>query len=211
MKIKKRGLFITFEGPEGSGKTTHSNLLCVFLKKKGFKVLHTREPGGTVISEKIRKILLDPKNKDMNVVCEMLLYMAARSQIVEKKILPALKKGYIVVCDRFMDATLADQGYAGGIDQNIIKDVGSLATGGVFPNVTFLLDIGVKEGLSRAGKTKDRIERKSLIFHKKVRRGYLTIAKKEPGRVKIASAVGDIKKNQENIRNFVTKLCHLKK
>ncbi|MFC1509481.1 dTMP kinase [Candidatus Omnitrophota bacterium] len=209
--MRKKGIFITFEGPEGSGKSTHSKLLCDFLRKKGLKVLHTREPGGTLISEKIRKILLDPKNKDMDVVCEMLLYMAARSQIVKKKILPALKKGYIVVCDRFMDATLAYQGYAGGIDQNIIKDVGRLATRGVFPSVTFLLDIGVKEGLSRAGKTKDRIERKSLIFHKKVRRGYLAIAKKDPGRVKIASAVGDIKKNQENIREIVIKLCHLKK
>ena len=119
--MPKRGLFITFEGPEGSGKSTHSRLLCGFLKKRGCNVLHTREPGGVKISEKIRKILLDPKNKDMDTVCEMLLYMAARAQIVEKKILPALKKGKIVVCDRFIDATLAYQGYAGGLGLNLLE------------------------------------------------------------------------------------------
>ena len=119
----KRGIFITFEGPEGSGKTTHSKLLCEFLRKKGFRVLHTREPGGVLISEKIRRILLDPKNKGMDVACEMLLYMAARAQIVKEKILPGLKQGKIVVCDRFTDATLAYQGYAGGMDLKVIDNI----------------------------------------------------------------------------------------
>jgi len=146
----------------------------------------------------------------MDVICEMLLYMAARSQIVKKKILPALRKGHIVVCDRFMDATLAYQGYAGGIDLDIIRKVGTLVTGKIFPRLTFLLDIDVKEGLARAGKTKDRIERRSVLFHRKVRKGYLAIARKEPGRVKIVPAVGSIKENQERIRKIICKSCHLK-
>lgn len=199
----KHGLFITFEGPEGSGKSTHSRLLCGFLRRRGYKVLYTREPGGTLISEKIRKILLDPKNKKIDVVCEMLLYMAARAQIVREVIAPALKKGKIVICDRFLDATVVYQGYAGGLDVKLIKDIGRLAVGGILPVITFLLDIDAGKGLSRAGKTKDRIERKSLLFHEKVRRGYLAIARKEPRRVKVMSAVGEIRETQEGIRSIV--------
>ena len=202
----KKGLFITFEGPEGSGKSTHSRLLCDFLRKKGHKVLYTREPGGTLISEEIRKILLDPKNKGMDVVCEMLLYIAARAQIIKEKILPALKAGKIVVCDRFTDATLVYQGYAGGIDLKTIKAINSIATKGISPGITFLLDIEAKKGLLRSGKNKDRMERKSLLFHKKVRQGYLTIARKEPRRVKILSAIGEIRETLEKIR----KICHSK-
>jgi len=199
----RRGLFITFEGTEGSGKSTHSRLLCDFLRRKGFNVLHTREPGGTVISEKIRNVLLDPKNKDMDVVCEMLLYMAARVQIIEKKILPALKRGRIVICDRFTDATLAYQGYAGGLDTKIIKKVGSLVTKGILPDITFLLDIGVKEGLLRLRKGKDRIERKPLAFHKKVRKGYLALARQSRQRIKIVPASGDIPETQQKIREIL--------
>lgn len=205
--MPKRGLFITFEGPEGSGKSTHSRLLCNFLRNRGYKVLYTREPGGTRISEKIRKILLDPKNKDMNVVCEMLLYMAARAQIVKEVIAPALKKGKIVICDRFLDATTVYQGYAGGLDVKVIKDIGNLVTGRRSPDITFLLDIDAERGLKRAGRTKDRIERKSLIFHRAVRRGYLKIAKKEPGRVKVMQAIGDIQETQDKIKKAVLRLC----
>ncbi len=200
--MSRRGLFITFEGPEGSGKSTHSRLLCDFLRRKGFKVLHAREPGGTYVSEKIRRILLDPGNKDMGVVCEMLLYMAARAQIVEQKILPALKKGRIVVCDRFVDATLVYQGYAGGLDLKIIRDISRLVTRRVSPGLTFLLDIDVKKGLLRSGKVKDRIEKKSLTYHKKVRKGYLAIARKEPGRVKVVSALSDVARNQDKVRRI---------
>ncbi len=199
----KRKLFITFEGPEGSGKSTHSRLLCEFLKKQGLKVLHTREPGGTVVSEKIRKVLLDPRNKGMDVVCELLLYMAARAQIVREKILPALRKGKIVICDRFMDATMAYQGYAGGLDVRLIKDIGRLTTNGIKPDITFILDIDAKKGLSRSTGNKDRMEKKSLSYHKKVRKGYLSIAKKEPRRVKVVSALGEIAETQEKIRKIV--------
>ena len=205
--MSKRGIFITFEGPEGSGKTTHSKLLCEFLRKNGYKVLHTREPGGTLVSEKIRKILLDPKNKGMDVACEMLLYMAARAQIVKEKILPALTQGTIVVCDRFTDATLAYQGYAGGMDLKVIENIAGIVTKGLRPDVTFLLDIDARAGLLRAGRSKDRMERKSILYHNKVRNGYLSIAKKEPKRVKVLSSGGEINMTQEEIRKGVLKIC----
>jgi len=204
----RRGLFITFEGPEGSGKTTHSKLLCEFLRKKGFKVLHTREPGGTLISEKIRKILLDPNNKGMEVGCEMLLYMAARAQIVEEKILPALEQRKIVICDRFTDATLAYQGYAGGMDLKIIDSIASIITKGLKPDITFLLDIDARSGLLRAGRSKDRMERRSILYHNKVRNGYLSIAKKDSERVKVLSSTGEIGQVQEEIRKAALKICH---
>ena len=203
----KQGIFITFEGPEGSGKTTHSRLLCGFLQKKGYKVLHTREPGGTLVSEKIRKILLDPKNKGMDVACEMLLYMAARAQIVKQKILPALAQGKIVVCDRFTDATLAYQGYAGGMDLKVIENIAGIVTKGLRPDITFLLDIDARAGLLRAGRSKDRMERKSILYHNKVRNGYISIAKKEPKRVKVLSSRGEITLAQEEIRKAVLKIC----
>jgi len=206
--MSKRGVFITFEGPEGSGKTTHSRLLCGFLRRKGFKVLHTREPGGTLISEKIRKILLDPKNKGMDVACEMFLYMAARAQIVKEKILPALRHGRIVVCDRFTDATIAYQGYAGGMGLEIISNIAGIATDGLKPDITFLLDIDAKTGLLRAGRAKDRMERKSISYHNKVRNGYLSIARKEPKRVRVLSSTGEIGRTQEEIRKAVFNICH---
>lgn len=209
-KMMKKGLFVTFEGPEGSGKSTHSKLLCDFLRRKGFKVLYTREPGGTLISEKVRKILLDAKNKEMDVVCEMFLYMAARTQIVKEKISPSLKKGKIVICDRFEDATVVYQGYAGGIDVGVIRDIGRLSTLGLSPDITFLLDIEVKKGLKRAGKNKDRVERKPLKYHRAVREGYLSIARREPRRVKVMRAVGEISKTQDRIRDIVLRLCHSK-
>ncbi|MFH1782793.1 MAG: dTMP kinase [Candidatus Omnitrophota bacterium] len=204
--MTKRGLFITFEGGEGCGKTTHSKLLADFLRQRGYKVLHTREPGGTKISEAIRKVLLSTKNKGMDPLCEMLLYMAARVEIIKEKILPALKKGHIVICDRFLDATVAYQGYAGSIDIKLIKDVGKKVTYGIMPDLTFLLDIDVKKGLKRSVGKKDRMEEKSLRYHRSVRRGYLAIAKKDPKRVKIVPALGNIGETQNNIRRIVLKL-----
>jgi dTMP kinase len=133
--------------------------------------------------------------------------MAARAQIVKEKILPALKNGKMVICDRFLDATLVYQGYAGGIDAGLIKNIGTLATRGISPDVTFLLDIDAKKGLRRAGKTKDRMEKKALAFHRKVREGYLTIAEKEPKRIKVLSAIGNIQETQEAIRKEILKLC----
>jgi len=201
-----KGKFITFEGSEGSGKSTQVRLLYNYLKKKGCSVIRIREPGTTKISEKIRDILLDPKNKEMSGLSEMLLYMAARAQIVEDVILPALKKGKIVICDRFLDATVAYQGYGGGIDIKLIKRIGKYATKSIKPDITFFLDVDVNEGLKRAGKTKDRIERKSIAYHRKVRKGYLKLAKQEPKRIKIIPVKDKKDKTQLIIRNLIDSL-----
>lgn len=186
-----RGKFITFEGSEGCGKSTQSRMLYLYLKKAGYKVIYLREPGGTPISEKIRKILLDHKNDSMSGRCEMLLYMAARAQLVQQVILPALKKGNIVVCDRFLDSTVAYQGYGLGMDIGLIKHVGNFSTYGIKPDLTVFLDLAVKKGLKHRQYTKDRIERRSLKYHKKVRDGYLKIRAAEPGRVKIIKVARD--------------------
>ena len=204
-----RGKFITIEGPEGSGKSTHSRLLCLYLKRNGYKVLHTREPGGTEIGEAIRRILLDKKNKDISDACELFLFLAARAQIVEEVIKPALAKGYTVVCDRFHDATVAYQGYGAGLDLKLIVSAGRLATGSLRPDLTILLDVETKVGLKRAG-MKDRMEIKSVRFHKKVREGYLEVAKKEPGRVKvIRTADATVAQIQDKVRRAAEGTCRL--
>jgi dTMP kinase len=199
----QHGKFITIEGPEGSGKSTHSRLLCAYLRRKGFRIVHTREPGGTRISESIRNVLLSRKNKGMADACELLLFMAARAQIVNEVIRPALKKGYIVVCDRFHDATVAYQGYGAGMDLRVIESLRKLATGGLKPDLTVLLDVESRAGLRRGG-VSDRMEVKSLRFHKKVRDGYLKLAKKEPRRIKVInttySAISEI---QRGVRKAV--------
>jgi len=200
----RSGKFITIEGPEGSGKSTHSRLLCDHLRREGFRIVHTREPGGTGISEAIRKILLSRKHVGMSDACELLLFMAARAQIVKEVIEPALKKGYIVVCDRFHDATVAYQGYGAGMDLNIIESMRKLATGGLKPDLTVLLDVDSAAGLERGG-ARDRMEKKSLSFHKKVRRGYLRLAKAEPRRIKVISTTSlPVREVQEKLRKAVS-------
>ena len=198
-----RGIFITIEGPEGSGKSTHSKLLCDFLRRRGYRVLHTREPGGTRISEAVRKILLNKNNKGMSDICELFLFLAARAQIVDEIVRPALKKGYVVVCDRFHDATVAYQGYGAGLDLKLIEEMGKLATKGIKPDLTVLLDVETKKGLRRAA-AKDRIETKSLEFHKRVRGGYLALAEREPERIKVVptteAKVSDV---QDMVRRVV--------
>lgn len=198
-----RGIFITLEGPEGSGKSTHSKLLCDFLRRRGLKVIHVREPGGTRISEAVRKILLDKKNKGMTSACELFLFLACRAQIVDEIISPALRKGYAVVCDRFQDATVAYQGYGAGLDLKLIKDAGRLATKGLKPNLTILLDVATKKGLLRTG-MKDRVELKPYEFHRRVRQGYLRLARKEPKRIVLIHANGKIEEVQDKIRKAVS-------
>jgi len=203
----KKGLFLTFEGTEGSGKSTQARMLCSFLKKKGFKALYLREPGSTAIGERLREILLNFK-KGISENTEMLLYIACRAQIVSEKIIPALKKNMIVVCDRFMDATVAYQGYGLGIDMVLINRLNKLATHSIRPDVTFFLDVDVREGLRRSHNTKgysDRIERRSCNFHKKVKSGYLSLAKKFPGRIKVVSVnKGSVEKTQAVIRGIIS-------
>ena len=205
-----RGAFITFEGSEGSGKSTHSKLLCAYLKSLGQKVVFIREPGSTRIGEKIRKILLDKKNDRMAMETEMLLYMASRSQLVKEVILPAIKARKVVICDRFLDSTLAYQGYGAGLNLATIRNFGRFATLSVEPDLTIFLDIDTKAGLSRTGKTKDRIEVRPVSFHQRVRRGYLKLAASEPGRIKIIRVNHSKAKTQRQIRGFVEKtLCRL--
>lgn len=196
-----KGTFITFEGSEGSGKSTQIKLVRAYLKAQKKPILFVREPGGVKISEKIRNILLDVKNVKMSDGCETLLYMAARAQLIEEVIAPALKKGKIVLCDRFLDSTVAYQGYGNGVDVAAIKKIGQFATQGIRPDITFFFDIDAKKGLSRINRKKDRIERRAIMYHSKVRRGYIKIARQEPGRVKLI----DGSKSKEEIFGAIVK------
>jgi len=208
-KIMK-GKFITFEGTEGSGKSTQSKLLYDYLKAKGLKVIYLREPGGTRISEKIRKILLDANNKSMLPICETLLYLAARAQLVSEVILPALKKGKIIICDRFLDSTLAYQGFGLGVDIKTIKYIGNFATSGIKPDLTIFLDLPIEKGLSRCGRIKDRIEKRTFLYHHHVRGGYLKLAAQEHKRIKVIKVDSDKNKIQEKIRKAVLeKISHV--
>ncbi len=200
-----KGKFITFEGSEGCGKSTQSKMLSQYLRSKGLRVVYLREPGGTKISEKIRKILLDHKNDSMFPVCEMLLYMSARAQIVEEVIKPALKQGKVVICDRFLDSTIAYQGYGLGMDIKTIKYVGNLVTSGIKPDLTIFLDLPVKKGLSVRSRVKDRIERRALNFHFRVRQGYLKLAVQEHARIKIVKVALEKSETQRNIRGLIDK------
>lgn len=208
-KNLKKGIFITFEGAEGSGKSTQTKLLYNYLKAKRLPVVLVREPGTTVVGEKIRSILLDPKNKQMTNLSEMLLYMSARAEFVAHIVKPALEKGKIVISDRFLDSTLAYQGYGHGLSLIGIEKIGELVCQGIKPDLTILLDIASEKGLRRAGKGRDRIERRSLNYHHKVRRGYLALAKKNPKRIKVIRVKDNsIATNQAIIRKLVeNKLC----
>ena len=157
-----RGKLITFEGAEGSGKTTQCRIAYDYLRRRRWPVFLVREPGGVKISEAVRKILLDARNVRMSDECEVLLYMAARAQLVSEVIAPALKKGKIVLCDRFLDSTLAYQGYGNGVAISKIKAIGRFATLGVAPELTLVFDIDARRGLARRGKNRDRIERPVL-------------------------------------------------
>ncbi len=183
--MKYPGMFITLEGPDGSGKSTQALLLIRFLKKTGFKVLHTREPGGDRIAESIRRLLLSPLNRIVPEA-ELFLYWASRAQHVQLIIKPALAKGRVVVCERFGDATLAYQGYGRGVDLGLIRRMNRLSAGGLTPDLTFLLDIPPAKGLKKvieAKGSKDRFELEKLSFHKRVRQGYLALAAREPRRI----------------------------
>ncbi len=174
-----RGLFITFEGIDGCGKSTQIKLLSDHLGSTGHEVVLLREPGGTVVGEKIRSVLLDKKNDGMDPVCELLLFEAARAQIVRELIMPALDDGKIVICDRFFDSTYAYQGYARELGAEMVKALNLTATSGLEPDITFLLDIDPDEALKRRGirgDGDDRMEALGTGFQQKVRQGYLELA-----------------------------------
>ncbi|MBI3358881.1 MAG: dTMP kinase [Nitrospirae bacterium] len=185
-----KGYFITFEGGEGSGKTTQLAHLARHLQKKGYPVLQTREPGGTLIGEAIRSLLLYPKEVHCNPEAELFLYLADRAQHVKEVILPALSEGQIVLCDRFSDSTLVYQGIARGIPLHKVLAMTRLAADGLKPNLTFLLDIDLEKGLSRLKTRKEanRLDLETDLFHYKVREGYLALAKDEPKRIHVVNA-----------------------
>ena len=201
-----KGKLITFEGSEGSGKSTQAKLVYQYLKRRKKSVLFIREPGGVKISEAIRNILLHVKNTGMTDECETLLYMAARAQLVGEVILPALKKGKIVLCDRFLDSTMVYQGFGNGVNLQAIKAIGRFATQGITPDLTLLFDIDTRKGLSRKGKVKDRIEQRSLPYHHRVRRGYRTLAKENPQRIKLIKVNAGKQEIYKIVRGYVNKI-----
>ena len=187
-----KGYFITFEGPDGCGKTTQIELVKEYLSSKGFDIVLTREPGGTPISEKIRAILLDSDNKEESEVTEALLYAASRAQHVAEKIKPALEEGKVVLCDRFMDSSLAYQAYARGLGEDVIS-INMFAIQGCSPDLTIFLDLDPEIGQKRQverGKL-DRLEQEGLSFQKKVYDGYQQLIKKYPDRIKVVNADRD--------------------
>ncbi|MDD4334263.1 MAG: dTMP kinase [Desulfotomaculaceae bacterium] len=186
-----RGKFIVFEGIDGSGKTTQLQLLGNKLKDRGVPVLHTREPGGTRVGETIRDILLSPAYSDLVPRAEALLYAAARAQHVAQVIMPALAAGTIVLCDRFLDSSLAYQGFGRGIDIGLLERINEPATDGLVPDLTIILEFCAEDGMDRinkSGRSIDRIERETKAFHVKVGAGYLVLAGRDPGRYSVIDA-----------------------
>lgn len=201
----RKGIFITFEGTDGCGKTTHARLLYLYLRKNGRSAVFTREPGGTPLAESVRKILLDSRHH-ISPLAELLLYEASRAEHVAKIILPALKAGKTVVCDRFFDATVAYQGYGRGLDLKMIEQLNAFASRGLTPDLTILLDVAPEKGLTRIKKLRknDRMEKEKISFYRKVRSGYLSLARKFSGRIKVFSSAGSVAETQGRIRDVIT-------
>ena len=188
--MSSRGLFITVEGIDGCRKSTQARLIAAALEAAGHDVLRLREPGGVKISEQIREILLDPANAEMGDVCELLLYEAARAQLVHQVIRPALAAGKTVVCDRFYDSTTAYQAFADGLDRNMVSQANELAVDGCRPDLTLVFDLPVEDALRRRSgrEAEDRLELKGLEFQERVAAGFRAVAADEPDRVKLIDA-----------------------
>ena len=204
----KKGLFITFEGPEGSGKSTHIQLLAKYLRGQKKQVLVTREPGGTPFSAGIRKLLLDGR-EDLSPMAELFLYEADRAQHLQETLVPALRQKRIVLCDRYTDSTIAYQGSGRGLDMATIETLNNIAADELTPHLTILLDVPVERGLKLAKKKKnhhDRLERAGIAFHRRVRQGFLRLAKKNPGRFRVVSQQKSIEATQNLIRDAVAPL-----
>ena len=202
-----KGKFITFEGPDGAGKTTQIQLTEDVLEKRGYPVVRMREPGGTRLSEAIRQLLLDPSYKEMSAATEALLYAAARAQLVNEVILPALAAGKVVLCDRFVDSSLAYQGYGRSLDLERLRMVNGFALNKLGAFRTILLDLPPEEGFRRSADKieRDRLEQESLSFHQRVREGYLRLADSCPERFRVVDASGGPESVQEQIEKHVLK------
>ncbi len=204
-------MFITLEGPEGSGKTSHIPPLAEWLRGQGYRIFTTREPGGTDIGEQIRTVIHDLKNTDMHPRTETLLYQAARAQIVEQVIRPKLAEGYLVISDRFADSTLAYQGYGHRQDLRQIRALIEYATGGLTPDLTFLLDVEVEIGLKRKTKNGEwnRLDAYDVEFHRRVRAGYLELVKQEPRRWQVIDASQPWQVVQDELRKMILEKIRL--
>lgn len=198
-------MLVTLEGIDGCGKSTQAELLHDHLKVQGIPFVPVREPGGTELGEDTRKVLLH-KRYSISLQAELFLYMAARSELTKTVILPALKCGKMVICDRFTDSTLAYQGYGGGADLSLIRYLSNLATSGLRPHLTLLLDLPVEEAEIRRIRTADRMESKDYYYHKRVRDGYLEIARREPQRIKVISASSPADIQAAEIWNYINAL-----
>ncbi len=200
----EKGLFITFEGADGCGKTTQMSLLAEHLEKQGYDVVLTREPGGKGLGEKVREILLN-YDGEVSDRCESFLFLADRAQNIDIIVNPAVEAGKIVLCDRHTDSTVAYQGYGRGLDLNRINQLNNIATNGRKPDLTFVFDIDTETSMKRVGKEKDRMESAGLEFHNRVREGYLKIAEHEPDRIKIIDASKSIEEIHKEVVNQLAK------
>lgn len=201
----KRGLFITFEGADGCGKTTQINLFTEYLQKNGYEVVLTREPGSKGLGEKIRKILLE-YDGEVSPVCESFLFLADRAQNVDIIVKKNIEQGKIVISDRHTDSTVAYQGYGRQLDLEQIKKLNNIATSGLKPNLTFVFDIDIETSMQRVGKSKDRMESSGKEFFERVKQGYIEIAKEEPDRVKVINANDTIENINKQVINLFENL-----
>lgn len=217
--FKRKGLFITVEGSEGAGKSTQTAMLAEWLLHMGLNVITTREPGEGKIGSEIRKIILNPQNKEIAAKTEAFLYAADRAQHVEKMLKPALNSGAVVICDRYVDSHIAYQGYGRGLNLNFLRELNQMATGGLMPDLTILLSLDAETGLERvrarenfaAGNkggavNTDRIEQEQIEFHHRLCKGYAEIAKAEPNRVKVINANGNMNDINYEIRKIISGL-----
>jgi len=196
-----RHKFIAIEGVDGAGKTTQIKLLANYLKKRGEKVMCFSEPGGTPLGKKIRKLLLDKKNSDITPLAELFLFMASRAQLVEKEIIPALKKKAIIICDRYLFSSVAYQGWACGLGIENVLEMGKVAVNNLLPDITIIIDMDPQKAFKR-GQQDDRIGGRGISFYEKVREGYLLIAKKEP-KIKVINGTLSVDEVHKNVVRIV--------
>ena len=202
----KKGVFITFEGADGCGKTTQLNLLKDYLENNGYEVVLTREPGGKGLGEKIREILLNYDGEVSNR-CESFLFLADRAQNIDIIVNPAIEQGKIVLCDRHTDSSVAYQGYGRGLDINQINTLNNLATNNKKPDLTLVFDVDIETSMQRVGNEKDRMESAGKDFFNRVRNGYLELAKQEPERIKVVDSTKSIQEVQKDVLEIIkTKL-----
>ena len=200
-----QGLFITFEGIEGCGKSTQAKLLHEYLVSKGLPCILTKEPGGTRLMQRVRELLLDAKTKGLDARAELFLYLADRAQHVKEIIKPALLAGKIVISDRYGDATIAYQGAGRNLPLQEVKHLNKIATGGLIPDITIIIDMPVIDALERI-KSRDRMERESVDFHKRVRAQYLELARLEPERIKVLDGTKSIDEIHTEVKKYVDEL-----